>query len=83
MKSNLPRDDNGQLSGYAWPGGYPIYYRDRENSVLCVQCAIKSDIEELPQFKPISAGINYEDSSLYCNTCSTRIESAYAEDEVE
>jgi hypothetical protein len=79
----LPRNDKGQLEKYAWPGGYPIFYLDRENSVLCADCARKSDgdPDEIPQFKPIAADVNYEDASLYCDQCNTRIESAYAEDE--
>jgi len=76
---SLPRDEDGRLSAWAWPGGYPIYYLDRENSVLCVNCARRSDEDkdEIPQFKPIAAGINWEDKALYCDDCSERIQSAY------
>lgn len=78
-----PRDDDGRLSKWAWPGGYPIFYLDVENNTLCANCARKSDEDpdEVPQFKPVDAGINYEDPSLYCDQCSERIASAYAEDE--
>lgn len=78
----IQRDSKGQLIKYAWPGGYPVFYLDGENSVLCHDCAVKSDSEdEIPQFKPVASDINYEDASLYCDQCSQRIESAYAEDE--
>lgn len=83
-KQELPRLEDGRLQAYAWPGGYPLFYLDRENSVLCPACANKSDsdAEEVPQFKPIAADVNYEDASLTCDQCNGRIESAYAEEEV-
>jgi len=77
---SLPRDMDGRLSAWAWPGGYPLFYLDGENSVLCVECARKSDEEEFPQFRPIAADVNWEDRSLYCDNCSEQIESAYGKD---
>lgn len=77
--NTLPRDNDGKLSSFAWPGGYPIFYLDKENSVLCPDCANKS--EEVPQFRPIAAEVNYEDNELFCDQCSQRIESAYGEPE--
>lgn len=73
----LQLNSAGDLDKYAWP----IYYLDRDNSVLCPECATKSfsDKDEVPAFKPIEAGINYEDADLYCDQCNARIESAYAE----
>lgn len=68
----LPRDENGQLSAYAWPGGYVIGYLDRENSVLCVACARKSDADpdELPQFKPVAYFIrDLSDELESCAQC--------------
>jgi hypothetical protein len=81
-QDNLPRDDDGQLSKWAWPGGYPIFYIDGNNSILCPDCARKSDADpdELPQFKIIAADVNWEDPNLYCEDCSAPIESAYAGD---
>lgn len=75
----LPRDDDGKLSAYAWPGGYPIYYFDAEGNVLCPTCANKDGYSS----PVVAADVNYEDASLFCDDCSTRIESAYAEDEAE
>jgi len=78
----LPRDDDGRLSQYAFPGGYPLYYYDKQHSVLCPACARKSDedADELEGFRPAFVGINYEDADCYCQQCSERIPSAYAED---
>ena len=83
--TNLPTNNDGTLASYAWPGGYPIFYLDSETSVLCPNCANKShqDPDEVPQFKPIAADVNYDDPELYCDHCSCRIESAYAEDDAE
>ena len=80
--SNLPTNDDGSLASYAWPGGYPIFYLDRENSVLCPKCANNShlDPDEVPQFKPVAADCNWEDPDLFCDQCSERIEPAYGED---
>ena len=77
------RDNDGKLPAYAWPGGYPIYYLASDNGVLCPKCAngYKEGRDTEEQLKPIAADVNWEDSSLYCEHCSERIESAYAEDE--
>lgn len=75
---DLPRDSDGELSAYAWPGGYPIFYIDRESNVLCVECA-RRDVDDSQAVT--DADINWEDPSLYCADCSARIESAYAEDD--
>ena len=76
-----PRNSDGKLSAYAWPGGYTIVYYDGEDSTLCVECARKSDKEEeIPTFRPVACAINYEDPELFCGQCSQRIESAYAEE---
>jgi len=81
----LPRDSDGRLSEYAWPGGYPIYYYDKEHNVLCPKCARKSDEdpEEIPQFKVIGSGINYEDDNCWCQQCNQKIEVAYADNETK
>lgn len=81
LNDTLPRDDDGKLSKWAWPGGYPLYYFDGENSILCPDCARISDTsDEIPQFRPVQADVNWEDPELFCDHCSNRIESAYAED---
>lgn len=80
----LPRNDDGTLQAYAWPGGYPIFYIDGQNSVLCPKCANKSDSDpdEIDGFKPIDADINYEDRHMDCSNCSQPIPAAcYADDD--
>lgn len=78
-KNKLPRNDDGSLPAFAWPGGYPIFYLDRDNSILCPDCANKSDKDddEIPQFKPIACDIHWEGEPLQCDHCNAEIESAY------
>lgn len=81
---------DGTADTYAWPGGYPIYYVCTDGGVLCPSCVTKeyARIQESVRdgrkdgWALEGRGINYEDSSLYCDHCNQRIESAYAEDEV-
>lgn len=35
----LPRNDDGTLPAFAWPGGYPIYYLFADGEVCCPDCA--------------------------------------------
>lgn len=68
---------DGKLPFYAWPGGYPMFYFDKGNNILCPTCANKND----EYSDPIAAyDTNWEDPDLYCDECSKRIESAYTED---
>ncbi len=85
------RDDNGSLPAYVWPGGYPIFYLCADSGILCPTCANKesavaeadshADYPDYDQWRIVDADVNWEDSSLYCDNCSERIESAYAEPE--
>lgn len=69
----------GKLPSFTVLGGYPIFYLNNHNDVLCANCA--NEHEEYDE-TIVDYDVNYEDSSLYCDHCSQRIESAYAEDEV-
>lgn len=72
----LRRDNGGDLPAYVWPGGYPIFYLDSGNNVLCVKCANKVQMGTYV----IEYDVNYEDPDLYCDDCSEQIESAYGDD---
>ena len=75
-----------RLIRYAWPGGYPVFYINGENCVLCPDCAQESVDEYEPGMwvknLPKVYGVNWEDPDLFCE-CGERIESAYAEESVE
>ena len=76
---NLPdKDKDGKYPRWAWPGGYPLFYITLEDCVvLCPTCADKND-EELDPLA--GCDVNWEDPMLWCEGCSQRIESAYAEE---
>ena len=76
VPTTMRSDGTLTLDANAWPGGYPMFYLDSDNSALCPDCASKDGYTA-----PIVAyGVNWEDPSLYCEDCSKRIESAYTED---
>ena len=63
----------GDLPSYSEYGGYPLFYIDSYNNVLCADCANKDD-----EYNGdiVDYDINHEDDNMYCNDCSRRIESA-------
>lgn len=77
----------GQANSYAWPGGYPIFYVTTDGAALCPRCMtaerkqiVRSTVENSRDGWNVSGqDVNWEDSELYCDNCSKRIESAYAE----
>lgn len=85
----LPRDDDGQLTVYAWPGGYPVYFVTADGGTLCAECARRADDAGLTrdpddaQWYIVAGDVNWEDTSLECDDCSERIASAYGDDDAE
>lgn len=72
--------------GNAWPGGYPTYLVMQDGGILCHACAVaeRGRIAEETfddAWMVLGYECNWEDPSLYCDHCSKRVESAYAEDE--
>ena len=39
MTTQLPRDADGRLLSYAWPGGYSVLYLMGDGDTLCADCA--------------------------------------------
>jgi len=78
----LPKDSQGNLLAYAFPGGYPIIYLvEIEGMVLCSGCAEQwldegndTDLDFLTY---------YEGPTLYCDYCNTELESAYGDPDGE
>lgn len=74
---------------YAWPGGYPMFFYTSDGAALCFECAKKEARNTVGSirhnmsdgWKVIGCDINYEDTSLYCDHCNGKIESAYGDDE--
>lgn len=85
-KSQLPKDlrdladaNDDTLPGFAWPGGYPMYYLDKDNGKLCAKCASRPDIDQGQL--PIAYGVHYEGESIWCEDCNAEIPSAYGNPE--
>ena len=69
--------NDGKLRSYTPIGGYPLFYVT-DNNCLCSNCADNND----PEYDPIVAvDVNWENSDLYCDECSARIDSAYADND--
>jgi len=79
------RDEKGKLPEFAWPGGYPILYLDKENSVLCAKCANTLDTveEDWSDDKPTAYFIYWEGPAEICEECNCDIESAYGNPDEE
>lgn len=78
--SNLPDRVNGKLPKYTSLGCYPLLYLSERGDVLCANCATEALAES--DDPPTNCDANWEDPCLHCEECNTRIESAYAEDDV-
>ena len=72
MQFELSKD--GNLPSFAWPGGYPLYYLDEDNNVLCAEAANKLLSEG---GKIVAQEIHWEGSPLICDQSGVEIESAY------
>lgn len=76
----------GRWPKYTSMGCYPLFYITRDMSVLCADCMNGDDAKvghEDAQWDVVDFDTNWEDATLYCDHCSERIESAYAEPEEE
>ena len=61
------------LRACAWPGGYPVYYIDGEDNVLCPLCAHRAGVSQAA----VEYDINWEDPELTCDDCGAAIQYAY------
>src|SRR5262245_45249543 len=68
----LPTDEDGKLTAYAWPGGYPVLYLDRDNSTLCPACAQKEleDAAATDCTVPVAWFVHYERNPEICSQCN-------------
>ena len=72
--ASLPEKYNGLFPSRTGLGGYPLYYLTERHAVVCPTCANTETSDPATD-----ADVNWEDASLYCDDCSQRIPSAYAE----
>ena len=80
----LPRDlqqlveeNDGQLPVFAWPGGYPLFYLDSENAVLCPACANRGHEYSTDL---VAVDVHWEGEPLVCENCNAEIPAAYADE---
>jgi uncharacterized Zn finger protein (UPF0148 family) len=87
--TEMIRNDNGDFSAHAWPGGYPLFYLMADGETMCAKC-INKEVKLVvdatvngddKQWEIVGSDVNWEDPALFCAHCNQRIESAYAEDE--
>lgn len=88
-EQNIP--DGGELSSFAHPGGYPIYYITKDGGKLCPGCAngkngseaTNPECQDDPQWELVASDVNYEDGTLSCAHCEAEIPAAYVMDPPE
>lgn len=69
-----------ELPKFAWPGGYPLFYVDRDGSeAVCSECV---NTQNWSDKNIVSLAVNYEDDNLTCAHCGKKIAAAY-KDNVE
>ncbi len=77
--------------GYAWPGGYQLYFITTDGEALCFDC-VRSEYYQCAYsvrhkindgWRIIGCTTNDEDPNLYCAHCNRRIPSSYGDDETE
>ena len=76
-----------EQGGYAWPGGYPLYFITSDGAALSFEAAkengrlicesIAADCND--GWQVVAADVNWEDSDLICDHTGEKIESAYGE----
>lgn len=76
-KVRIKRDLDGRLPAFAWPGGYPIFYLDKQENILCPECASR-EVEDV-----VDSDVNWEDDNLTCDDCGRPIDCAYPPDPEE
>ena len=86
QSQSLRLADRLSSNPYAWPGGYPLFAITHGGAALCHHCC-KTERESIGTttgrdgWGVVALEANWEDPDLYCDHCSARIESAYAEPE--
>lgn len=77
-----------RAGGFAWPGGYPLFFITSDCAPLCFDC-VRSEFLAVSLsvrwklsdgWRVIGAQVNWEEPDLRCEHCSKPIESAYGED---
>jgi hypothetical protein len=76
-----------RAGGFAWPGGYPLYFITSDGAALSFesvraefrQCAYSIRHNLRDGWRIVACAVNYEDSELTCEHSGAPIQSAYGE----
>lgn len=88
--ASLRRRNDGTLPTYAWPGGYPLYYVQRNihtrgEFIVCPSCARATDgdpaYSDYDDYMIVAGEVNWGDVDLHCEACRDRIPSAYEKEQ--
>ncbi len=74
---SIPRDSDGSVTAFAWPGGYPMYYVTRDGLTICPQCA--GDDEKNDSDPVVGGDVFWEGPPMWCDDCGREMESAYGD----
>ena len=82
-KTGLTRAQIEEIGPFAWPGAYVNAFADRDNSMLCYDCALADADDELQVFAPLKY-LGYlegqdeddPDSIEYCENCGKPMDPA-------
>lgn len=100
LQTHIQRVDQFNLAlsqgGYAWPGGYPLYFVMADGESLAFDVAGLPDVAPLirdaiiagphtgnDEWRVIAVEVNWEDDTLTCVHTGRAIECAYPSDEQE
>jgi hypothetical protein len=87
MNKDLPRDEDGKLKAYAFPGGYEYRYFTGYNDMFCAACARVEEDSWEPGMDVIeTADIYWEGPAVECAShasedCPHMLESEYGDQE--
>ena len=85
MDYKIPTDADS-VNTFSEIGCYPLFYVTKSNDVICPSC-VNSNISSCKDKEDINYIVaidtNWEDPMLYCDECSEKIPSAYADDDAE
>jgi hypothetical protein len=84
----MNQDQLEHIGPFAWPGAYPNFFLDKDNSTLCYACALADVTEDEPHvFAPIVYGGYLEGESMpendddelptTCDQCGKFIDPAF------
>lgn len=85
---SLPRDHNGELIRFTYPGSYSVIYRTKDGGTLCASCAngereepVDDDVDDFleAQWHLVAADVYWEGPDMFCDHCNKVMASEYGD----